>query len=191
MNAYTIKTFTVTLKVTEGPLGQANTPTEAVRILKAIYADLDADQEHFSLLTLNTQNQVVGYKVIASGGMAFAQVDQRLLFRAALALGGVAILVCHNHPSGKSAPSQEDAELTVQIKAAAELLGFTFLDHIILTPGDDCYSFGSCGFPREGSMTRRRWSAATVKPAKEKPSCGRVTRQEGIFGSDIATVTLP
>ncbi len=42
-----------------------------------------------------------------------------------------AIIIAHNHPSGGLAPSNEDIEITRQLKSAGETLGIRLLDHII------------------------------------------------------------
>ena len=51
-----------------------------------------------------------------------------------------AIIVAHNHPSGKLVPSKEDIEMTLQLKAGGETLGIRLLDHIIFNR-KDYYSF--------------------------------------------------
>ena len=45
----------------------------------------------------------------------------------------VAIIVCHNHPSGDLIPSDADMELTKQLVDAGELLGIKVLDHLIVS----------------------------------------------------------
>ena len=42
-----------------------------------------------------------------------------------------AIIVAHNHPTGGLTPSNEDIEITKQLKSAGETLGIKLLDHII------------------------------------------------------------
>lgn len=145
MTTYEIKTFKIRLKVSEAIPKVTTSPKESATLLRAIYADLDGDQEHFCVLALNGNNRVTGYKVLASGGMSFANIDQKLLFRAALALGGTALIVAHNHPSGNPKPSPEDIAITKTIKEAAELLDFKLLDHIILGECEGFYSFADEG----------------------------------------------
>jgi DNA repair protein RadC len=41
----------------------------------------------------------------------------------------------HNHPSGDPTPSPDDIHLTAEVLAAAKLLDFDLLDHIILGNG--------------------------------------------------------
>lgn len=116
-------------------------------ILRAIFADLDADQEHFVLLTVNIRNRVEGYKILSSGGMGSAPVDLKILFRSALALGGEGLFVAHNHPSGDPLPSADDIALTVAIAKAADLLQYRLLDHIILGASGSHYSFAEHEHP--------------------------------------------
>jgi DNA repair protein RadC len=44
-----------------------------------------------------------------------------------------AVIVAHNHPSGQLSPSIEDDDITARLKAAAEILGLHFLDHLIFS----------------------------------------------------------
>lgn len=41
-------------------------------------------------------------------------------------------IVAHNHPSGKTAPSDHDRIFTAQIAEACDCLGIHFLDHVIV-----------------------------------------------------------
>lgn len=146
MTTYKLTTFKVKLQVQDtGPTRSTTGPAESEAILRSIYESFDGDQEHFAVLALNGQNQVTGYKVLSSGGMGYAHVDQKLLWRAALALGGVAIILAHNHPSGDPTPSPEDRKLTTAVQEAAALLDFRLLDHIILGEGSAYYSFANSG----------------------------------------------
>jgi len=52
---------------------------------------------------------------------------------------------CHNHPSGNLKPSQSDIRLTNKIKKASELLDIKLLDHLIITPNQEYYSFADEG----------------------------------------------
>ena len=38
----------------------------------------------------------------------------------------------HNHPSGDPKPSRDDIEMTREVKAAAEALGITIHDHLVI-----------------------------------------------------------
>lgn len=108
------------------------TPADVHAIFRVIFAGLDDDQEHFVLLVLNGAGQVVGYKLIGSGGQNHVYVDSKIVFRNALLLGAQCIIVGHNHPSGSLAPSAGDLELTRRLVVAGKILDIPLLDHCIL-----------------------------------------------------------
>jgi DNA repair protein RadC len=85
---YQLKTFQLTLRAAEAG-AKVDSPSAAVPVLRQILASLDAGQEHFIVLALDTKLHLTGFNVIASGGMAVVAVDRRVLCRAALLLGDV------------------------------------------------------------------------------------------------------
>jgi DNA repair protein RadC len=93
----------------------------------------DLEHEEFWVLFLNNSNKVVAKSQISKGGLTATIVDIRLVFKRALELASVAIVVCHNHPSGKLQPSTADAQLTQKIKEAGVTLDIKLLDHLIIT----------------------------------------------------------
>jgi hypothetical protein len=63
---YTVTTFKVRLEVCD--VGERTGASEdAVRVARPVFAELDADKEHFLLLALNNKNRINGYKVISTG----------------------------------------------------------------------------------------------------------------------------
>ncbi len=93
----------------------------------------DLAHEEFWVLFLNNSNKVLLKHQISKGGLTATIVDIRLLFKRAMELNAVAIIVCHNHPSGKLQPSNSDKSLTQKIKVAGETLDVKLLDHLIVT----------------------------------------------------------
>lgn len=100
-------------------------------LLQPIIGDLE--HEEFWVLFLNNSNKVVAKNQISKGGLTATVVDVRLLFKRALELAAVAIIVCHNHPSGKLQPSNADQQLTQKINEAGATLDIKLLDHLIIT----------------------------------------------------------
>ena len=80
----------------------------------------------------NTTAFLIQYKVLKKRITA-TLVDVRLLYKRALELSAVAIILCHNHPSGKLNPSKADKQLTQKIKEGGTSLDIKLLDHIIIT----------------------------------------------------------
>ncbi|WP_272149909.1 RadC family protein [Tenacibaculum aiptasiae] len=93
----------------------------------------DIQHEEFWALYLNNSNVVLEKFQISKGGFTATLVDVRLLYKRALELSAVGIIVCHNHPSGKLEPSNSDIELTKKIKRAGTTLNIKLLDHLIVT----------------------------------------------------------
>ncbi len=119
---------------------------DAFRILQDAWNDQTiALQETFQVLLLNNSNQVKGIYKLSMGSVTGTVVDIRLLFGVVLKSVSTAIIIAHNHPSGKMQPSLQDKELTKKIQQAALYLDVKVLDHIILSPYDTYYSFADNG----------------------------------------------
>lgn len=89
--------------------------------------------EEFWILYLNNSNKVLRHMQLSKGSITGTLVDVRLLFKEALLLGAVSIILAHNHPSGMLKPSQADINITKKIRAAGEQLDIKVLDHLIIT----------------------------------------------------------
>ena len=107
---------------------------DAFQIIHPIIGELQ--HEEFWVLYLNNSNKVIGKEQLSKGGITATMVDVRLLFKKAVILASVGIIVCHNHPSGKLSPSKSDELLTQKIKEAGQTLDIKLLDHIIITQKD-------------------------------------------------------
>jgi DNA repair protein RadC len=59
----------------------------------------------------------------------------REVLNAVLRHDGRAFAIAHNHPSGDPTPGVEDVRATVQLRAAAAIVGVRFLDHVIVSGG--------------------------------------------------------
>ena len=89
--------------------------------------------EEFWVLFLNNSNKVINMLQLSKGGVTGTTVDIRILFKKAMELLSIGIIVCHNHPSGKLVPSEADKKLTQKIKKASKTLDIKLLDHLIIT----------------------------------------------------------
>tara|TARA_R110002167_G_scaffold131257_2_gene314980 strand:+ start:1318 stop:1812 length:495 start_codon:yes stop_codon:yes gene_type:complete len=101
--------------------------------------------ESFKVLLLNNSNKVKGVYELSKGGITGTLVDIRILFAVILKTLATGCLLVHNHPSGKLKPSEADKNLTAKIKNAAKLFDVTVLDHLIIIPNGDYYSFADNG----------------------------------------------
>lgn len=93
----------------------------------------DLPHEEFWILYLNNSNKVMHKNQLSKGGITGTLVDVRLVLKTALEVGAVALILCHNHPSGTLKPSQADKDITQKLKRAAQSLDISVLDHLIIT----------------------------------------------------------
>ena len=100
-------------------------------IMQPIIGELP--HEEFWVLYLNNSNKIVYKNQLSSGGITGTLVDVRVLFKKALELSAVALILCHNHPSGTLKPSKSDIDLTKKIQEAGKTLDIKILDHLLIT----------------------------------------------------------
>jgi len=101
--------------------------------------------ECFKIILLNNSNRVKGIYELSNGGITGTLVDVRILFAVILKSVSTAVILLHNHPSGVLKPSEPDKRLTQKIKKAGELFDIKILDHIIINPDGEYYSFADNG----------------------------------------------
>jgi len=102
-------------------------------------------QESFKILLLNNSNKVKGIYELSTGGITGTLVDLRILFAIILKSLTTCLIICHNHPSGQLKPSEADKSLTKKIKKAAQFFDIIVLDHLIIAPNGNYYSFADNG----------------------------------------------
>ena len=93
---------------------------------------LDRDKEHFFVISLNTKNKVKFVELVSIGTTNSSLVHPREVFRRCIIRGASAAIVCHNHPSGESEPSEEDIGITRRLVEAGKIIGIEVLDHVII-----------------------------------------------------------
>lgn len=115
--------------------------TDAYRVLKSNWSNQMALLEEFNILLLDRSNRVLAMCSISKGGISGTIVDLKIVFATALKGRASALILAHNHPSGNLKPSQADMDLTNKFMRAGKILDVQILDHLILSPDDQYYSF--------------------------------------------------
>jgi DNA repair protein RadC len=108
-------------------------PADIAAMLSERYAC--ADREIMVVVLLDTKNHVLAVEPIAVGGLDYAMISMREVFKGAIMIGAASMVLAHNHPSGDPTPSPEDVVLTRRIVQAGEMLEIAVLDHIVLGAG--------------------------------------------------------
>jgi DNA repair protein RadC len=93
----------------------------------------DFRHEVFAALFLNRASRVRHFEILSEGGITGTVADPRIILKRALEEEAVALILCHNHPSGSLKPSRADEELTSKIKEAARFFDIRVVDHIIVS----------------------------------------------------------
>ncbi len=101
-------------------------------------------REVFAVVLLNKAHKIIHFEVISEGGITGTVADPRVILKKALEYDAVAVILCHNHPSGSLKPSKADQLVTQQIKTAAAYLQVAVLDHIIVSD-EGYFSFADEG----------------------------------------------
>ncbi len=122
---------------------KVNAPATAAEVLHKYLSG--ADREHFVVLLLDTQNQIIGIHTVTVGTLDASLVHPREVFKPACLANAASLVIAHNHPSGDPSPSSEDHTVTRQLREAGVLLGIEVHDHIILGEAPRYYSFVEAG----------------------------------------------
>ncbi|MDE3075956.1 MAG: DNA repair protein RadC [Chloroflexota bacterium] len=95
----------------------------------------ELDQEQLRLVLLNAKNDVIGWPVVATGGLRTAMIRLGDVFREPIRQAASAFILAHNHPSGDPAPSPEDVQLTRDVVKVGKLLDIDVIDHLVIGRG--------------------------------------------------------
>ena len=91
--------------------------------------------EEFHILFLDRKNVLIKHEQQQRGTIDHTPVYPREVVKRALELQASALILVHNHPSGDPTPSQADIAVTRDIVKAAQPLGVTVHDHLIIGRG--------------------------------------------------------
>lgn len=119
-------------RVEEAVVLEKITSSKAVfELMQPIIGELA--HEEFWVIYLNNANKIIYKCQISKGGITGTLVDSRVIFKIAFEYNATALILLHNHPSGKLQASQADVALTKNLQQASKSLEIQILDHIIIT----------------------------------------------------------
>jgi DNA repair protein RadC len=111
----------------------------------------DRKQERFICASLNGAHEAIAVRVVSLGLVNRTLIHPREVFSDAIQDRAAAVILAHNHPTGRLEPSQEDRDITERLTEAGRTLGISVLDHII--------------FSRQGFFSFREENPAIFKEA--------------------------
>ena len=92
----------------------------------------DVGREEFCVMMLDSSLKLIECRSLSSGSASSTSLDLKALVRLAIISGAAHVVVAHNHPSGPSAASAEDRQLTASIESALDAVGISLLEHLIV-----------------------------------------------------------
>ena len=90
------------------------TPELTTQYLQLKLANLE--HEVFSLIYLDTQNQVIGFEEMFRGTIDVVSVYVREVVKSCLNHNAASLIMVHAHPSGTPEPSRSDIHITNKLK---------------------------------------------------------------------------
>lgn len=108
---------------------RVNSPLDAARIFRTL---LPLDTEWVTAIYLDRKHRVLGHRVLTRGSAVASIVDAGQVLRPALEMSASGVILGHNHPSGDPDPSANDLVVTHRVRDAAQVVGVTLLDHLVL-----------------------------------------------------------
>jgi DNA repair protein RadC len=114
----------------ERPARLAGTPDIAAVAAPLLHG---RTRERLVVISCDAALRVLGADPVSDGAADSTLFPLREIIVAVLRRDGTSFALAHNHPSGDTAPSDEDLAATRDVAAAAAAAGLRFLDHIVVT----------------------------------------------------------
>ena len=89
-------------------------------------------QEKVMVFYLNMKNKLIFEQTISIGDDVYSLMNNKLICKIAIEKYARKIIICHNHPSGKTEPSTDDITSFFNLKEALQLFNIKLLDSLII-----------------------------------------------------------
>lgn len=125
--------LTVNYRRTEKPNVKITSSKCAEKFIRPYFDKVMDDHEVCKIIHLSNANHVVNVHHLSEGGETSTLVPISMICRNALHIKTSAIIMVHNHPSGKLVASNADIEITKKLQEAMKLIDLKLLDSMIIT----------------------------------------------------------
>lgn len=148
-------------------LGKFGKITSAKDVYRALSGWYDKqDQEVCVILLIDVQLNVRGAAEVSRGERDSAVIPIADILRVALVDGSTGIVLCHNHPTGDSSPSDDDKTSTIALAQACTTVGLMLMDHVIFGRGT-FFSFADSGLLESSLVVPDEDNSVEVVPGPE------------------------
>ena len=128
--------------VKERPLISDEPVDSPEKVVKLVHELLrDYDREVFAVINFQTDLQPINMNIVSVGALNASLAHPREILKSVVLSNAAAVMMVHNHPSGRVRPSNEDRDVTARMAELLKLMEVSLLDHIILGSGEQYYSF--------------------------------------------------
>ena len=133
----------VAIRMVEMPPLLSDVPLDSPQAAVKVMADMlkDYDREVVAIVNIRSDGRPINMNIVSMGTLNQSMVHPRELLKSTILSNAASIMMVHNHPSDRLIPSEDDIATTDRIKQICDLVGISFLDHIIVGPGGYYFSF--------------------------------------------------
>ena len=114
-----------------GKKPRLNTLSQMIPYLRSLYIGVHV--ERFYAVLLDSHGGHLRTEKLGEGTVDSAPFDMCKLMSLLMYHSARAVVLCHNHPGGTLAPSQEDIKCTLSALSALTTIGLPLLDHVIIS----------------------------------------------------------
>jgi DNA repair protein RadC len=118
------------------------TAEDAARLLAPYFEG--AEVERVVAMHLGEGQALLAVTLEATGAREDVELPVRSIAASALRLGATAVLIAHNHPSGRLEPSDADRQATRDLATVLGAMAIRLTDHLIFAAGE-CRSLRALG----------------------------------------------
>lgn len=138
----------------------------------------DRNKEHFWTISLDSGQVILNIELVSLGTATATLVEPMEVYSIPLQKKASKLILVHNHPSGITAPSFQDEELTDQLIQVGLIMKVPVIDHLIITE-NSYYSFADSGLLAKLSSSTKYVPSFILKQQYEKAGKEK-GKQEGI-----------
>lgn len=113
-----------------GPNPLLDTRAKAAEFVKTLY--IGTGYEMPLILCLDEELRLMRYRVLNEGSHTEVQFRPRMVVQEAMRSGASAVILCHNHPSGRAFFSEADVSVTEKARTMFGLIGLSLVDHLLV-----------------------------------------------------------
>ena len=103
------------------------------------------DREVFAIINFRPDLRPINVNFVSMGALDQSLVHPREAIKSMVLSNAASVMMVHNHTTGAVFPSKDDVAVTDRMAQLCSMLGIKLLDHVIVGPGNDYYSFQEKG----------------------------------------------